>query len=189
MVLQDKHSRGRWYFKLNERPQVSWLTQDQFSIVLNSEGRKVGDFDEQRDWSGGRGKEGQTMIGNRITIKLALPGRDLSPNARCHWSKKDRARAALKEAAWALCLEQMGTERPRWEKASGQAAFYWPDARRRDFDNAAASIKAAWDGIVASGLIEDDRAGCLEIEKPIFAVDRENPRVEITITRLDPPAE
>lgn len=36
---------------------MSFQTQDQFSVVLNAEGRKVGDFDEQRDWSGVRGGE------------------------------------------------------------------------------------------------------------------------------------
>jgi hypothetical protein len=57
MQLNDAHSRGRWYFQLIGQPSVSWLTQDSFSIVLNSEGRKIGDYDEQRDWSGGRGGE------------------------------------------------------------------------------------------------------------------------------------
>src|SRR5688572_26442509 len=56
LVLNDRHSRGNWYFKI-EKPAVTWLTSEQFSIVLNSEGRKIGDFDEQRDWSGGRGGE------------------------------------------------------------------------------------------------------------------------------------
>jgi len=57
LILTDRNSRGRWFFQLQGRPTVSWLTQDQFSIVLSSEGRKIGDFDEQRDWSGGRGGE------------------------------------------------------------------------------------------------------------------------------------
>lgn len=57
LKLNDRHSRGDWFFTLEGRPTVSWLTSEQFSIVLNSEGRRVGDFDEQRDWSGGRGGE------------------------------------------------------------------------------------------------------------------------------------
>lgn len=57
LELNDRHSRGRWYFQLTGRPSVTFQTQDQFSVVLNAEGRKVGDFDEQRDWSGGRGGE------------------------------------------------------------------------------------------------------------------------------------
>ena len=54
LLLTDSNSRGRWYFTIS-RPVVNRLNQDQFSIVLNAEGRRVGDFDEQRDWSGGRG--------------------------------------------------------------------------------------------------------------------------------------
>ena len=57
LKLNDRHSRGDWYFQLEGRPSVSWLTSESFSIVLNSEGRRIGDFDEQRDWSGGRGGE------------------------------------------------------------------------------------------------------------------------------------
>lgn len=57
MVLQDRHSRGSWYFNLQGRPDVSWMTGESFSIAISSEGRKIGDFDEQRDWSGGRGGE------------------------------------------------------------------------------------------------------------------------------------
>jgi hypothetical protein len=57
LQLSDRHSKDRWLFKTANTPSITWLTQDQFSVVLNSEGRKIGDFDEQRDWSGGRGGE------------------------------------------------------------------------------------------------------------------------------------
>lgn len=56
LQITDPHSRS-WFFKLSDPPKVDFLTQDQFNIVINAEGRKVGDFDEQRDWSGGRGGE------------------------------------------------------------------------------------------------------------------------------------
>lgn len=55
LKLTDAHSKGEWLFKLVQPPSVSWLTQDQFSVVLSSEGRMIGDFDEQRTWHGGRG--------------------------------------------------------------------------------------------------------------------------------------
>lgn len=57
LQLDDGHSKGKWLFQLTGTPSVSWLTQDQFSIVLNKESRKIGDFDEQRTWKGGRGGE------------------------------------------------------------------------------------------------------------------------------------
>ena len=57
--LTDAHSKGTWLFRIstNPPPSVTWVTQDQFSVVINSEGRRVGDFDEQRTWNGGRGGE------------------------------------------------------------------------------------------------------------------------------------
>jgi len=57
LQLDDYHSRGQWLLNLTGQPSVSWFTQDSFSVVLNAESRKIGDFDEQRDWSGGRGGE------------------------------------------------------------------------------------------------------------------------------------
>lgn len=57
LELSDSHSRGSWLFQLTGQPSVTWLTSEQFSIVLNSEGRRIGDFDEQRTWNGGRGGE------------------------------------------------------------------------------------------------------------------------------------
>ncbi len=56
-TLSDGRSSGEWRFKLAQNPSVTWLTSEQFNVVLNAEGRKIGDFDEQRDWSGGRGRE------------------------------------------------------------------------------------------------------------------------------------
>lgn len=57
LALTDRHSKGNWFFKITGTPSVTWLTSEQFSVVLNSEGRKIGDFDEQRTWEGGRGGE------------------------------------------------------------------------------------------------------------------------------------
>lgn len=57
LQMDDRHSRDKWLFQLSGQPSVSWFTQDQFSVVLNAESRRIGDFDEQRDWSGGRGGE------------------------------------------------------------------------------------------------------------------------------------
>jgi len=56
-TLSDGRSSGPWNFKLYKTPDIGWLTAEQFSVVLNAEGRRIGDFDEQRDWSSGRGGE------------------------------------------------------------------------------------------------------------------------------------
>ena len=67
---------------------------------------------------------------------------------------------------------------------SVKAVFYHSYKRRRDPDNATGSLKAAYDGIVDSGLVADDDYEHMEREKPTLTIDRKDPRVELTITRL-----
>jgi len=118
---------------------------------------------------------------NSITITLPLPDKSLSPNARVHWAKKSKAVKAYREAAkWAAFMATRPTP-PKWKNATYKAVFYWPNARRRDADNAVASIKAALDGIADAGVVINDSG--LWPERPEFHTDTENPRLEITITK------
>jgi crossover junction endodeoxyribonuclease RusA len=134
------------------------------------------------------------MMELRLTITLPLPPRELNPNARCHWAKKAKAVKEYRRRAWALARKAMRTP-PRWKEAEARAVFYWPDRRRRDRDNAQASLKAAWDGITDAGMLEDDSG--LTHRPCGWHVDRKNPRVELTITptraesiaRVDTPEE
>lgn len=59
-------------------------------------------------------------------------------------------------------------------------AFHWPDKRRRDDDNAIASIKAYKDGIADALGMDDWNLRMTAI--PTFSIDRSNPRVEITLS-------
>ena len=116
-----------------------------------------------------------------ITITVPLPDKALSPNARCHWRRiaeeKRMARdVANIKARFALNLEPA----PRWDKARAQVTFYWPDKRRRDADNAMASLKAVVDGIADAGIVANDSG--IWPERPVFETDARNPRVVITLT-------
>jgi crossover junction endodeoxyribonuclease RusA len=107
------------------------------------------------------------------TITLPLPSRNLSPNARVHWSKladfkKQARRLAALEGFLQLKLD---------EKLSGyRLDFYWSTKRRRDKDNAAAMCKAYLDG-VADFTGQDDSEW--DFDGVRFEIDRENPRLEI----------
>ena len=59
--------------------------------------------------------------------------------------------------------------------------FYWPTKRRRDKDNAAAMCKAYLDG-VADCVGQDDSDW--DFDGVRFAIDKENPRLEIVFTEL-----
>ncbi|MCH8275795.1 MAG: hypothetical protein IH851_13515 [Armatimonadetes bacterium] len=44
----------------------------------------------------------------------------------------------------------------KWREVTARLTFHFPDRRRRDHDNLAASFKSAWDGFVDAGLLVDD---------------------------------
>ncbi len=116
----------------------------------------------------------------RVTIPM--PPRSLNPNGRSHWAKKGAAARKLREAAFLVACE-VTAYRPGWTWCEAQAVFVFPNHRRRDQDNFAASLKAAWDGLRDAGVFVDDKY--LTPLPPKFVVEKRPgwPRgcVEITV--------
>jgi crossover junction endodeoxyribonuclease RusA len=115
-----------------------------------------------------------------LTFTLRMPPRELSPNARAHWRVKAAATKSYRLAGYLAGCRVLASERPGWVEAVAQVTFWLPDRRRRDRDNLAASLKAAFDGLVDAGILADD-AG-LHHAPLRLEVDARWPRVEITIT-------
>jgi len=116
-----------------------------------------------------------------ITILLPLPTRDLSPNARIHWAKRAKLVKASRKVAGLASLEALNLRKPPgWLKAKMEVKAYFKTLTFPDPDNFIASLKSSIDGIADSGIILDDKA--LWPERPVFAKDASNPRLEITIT-------
>jgi Holliday junction resolvase RusA-like endonuclease len=114
-----------------------------------------------------------------VVVILGLPDRRLSPNARVCWQAKSRAVKAYRSEAFFI-----GQRFPtRWKAAEAEATFFFRDKRRRDRDNLLASLKAAFDGIAAAGVVEDD-ADLTHLPVRV-EVDKANPRVEIKIRRTE----
>jgi Holliday junction resolvase RusA-like endonuclease len=91
-----------------------------------------------------------------------------------------RYRRLAKEA-----VESERVETIPWKVISVKATFFFKTDRRRDQDNAVGSIKAAYDGIVDSGLVSDDDYESMKRGMPEFFVDKANPRVMLEITRCE----
>jgi Holliday junction resolvase RusA-like endonuclease len=69
--------------------------------------------------------------------------------------------------------------RHQWRTATITVHWFSRTRTRPDADNALASLKAAFDGLVDAGVLADDREVTFA---PIrFAVDKADPRVEITV--------
>lgn len=132
-----------------------------------------------------------------VTITLPLPSKVLSPN--WHGPGK-RAPREKREAAWRIKAREVKRYRrrafiqtfqladfykPSWKTATIQATFYHPQHRRRDQMNLIGSLKAAEDGLVDSGLLADDEG--VTWLPAIRCIDRDAPRVELTITKTGMP--
>lgn len=121
---------------------------------------------------------------NVLVVVLPLPPKELSPNARVHWAKKARAvreyRALAINAAFCAGIAA-AIYTPGWERAEVQATFYFRQRRTRDADNLLASLKPALDSLADVGIVGND-SGLTHL--PVrLEIDRERPRVELTIRR------
>lgn len=111
-----------------------------------------------------------------MTITLPLPSSKLSPNARLSWRGKARLTKQHRTRAMLAALAATSPEDRSTRFSSYSLTFYFPDARKRDDDNAAASCKAYRDGI-ADALGIDDHTLPMN-QSPTILIDRENPRLE-----------
>lgn len=127
-------------------------------------------------------------MNEEVFVVLPLPPRVLSPNSSYTTLRGQFAKAAATKKLRRITAEAVreeGVESAPWGKVEVSAAFYHKTKRRRDADNAIGSLKAAYDGIVDAGLVLDDTPEHMERRQPTFAIDKDFPRVELTITRKD----
>ena len=94
--------------------------------------------------------------GNRWAVALPAGMELLNENQRLHWGKRSRLVAAIRNnAGWAARRARI----PRLEKAHIVYVVHpSPRLRRRDPGNWAPSAKAAVDGLVDAGVLEDDNS-------------------------------
>jgi|ERR1700759_1000283 len=97
---------------------------------------------------------------NEFRVTLGWPCKELSPNGRYHWAVVSKAKAAYRNACWALAIaegaKQFGSEWPEGEKRNFHMDFYPPNRRAIDDSNTAYRMKSGIDG-VADALGVDDR--------------------------------
>ena len=98
-----------------------------------------------------------------MTFTLPWPPTSLSPNARTHWAKLQKAKREYRQAcAWTA--RSQGGEKMNAEALHLTLTFYAPTRRAFDLDNALARIKSGLDGL-ADVLEVDDSRWALTIKK------------------------
>jgi crossover junction endodeoxyribonuclease RusA len=94
-------------------------------------------------------------------LVLPWPPKELSPNARVHWSVRSKKAKACREIAYWETKRLMAAgawqNLPAEGKIELHLDFYPPNRRPRDDDNLVASFKAFRDGIADALGIDDKR--------------------------------
>lgn len=95
----------------------------------------------------------------RLVVRLPLPDKRLSPNARAHWAVKSIAARAARHDGWlATMMVRNGYESfPEPSRIPVALHFIMPTARRRDTDNLFAGCKAYLDGVADALGVDDSR--------------------------------
>ncbi len=119
-----------------------------------------------------------------------LPGEELSPNARVHWTGRHQASSIYGQAVFYCCVDVLNRlERLPWRlgfppfrRPRLDLTFVFREYRERDEDNLRAQFKPGQDAIVRAGLIEGDSAEQIILGKISIEVDKE--RAPLTIIEL-----
>jgi crossover junction endodeoxyribonuclease RusA len=132
-------------------------------------------------WETAENRPGQALPAAVWVLSAPWPARELSPNARGHWSRAARAKRHQR-ALWASLAHQAGLGGVRglgmaWEV---HLAFAAPCRRARDLDNLLAACKAGLDGL-ADAMGVDDRHWRISIDR---ADPAPGGRVEIEVRLL-----
>lgn len=89
-------------------------------------------------------------------VVLPWPPKDLSPNARVHWSRRAKAARAYRSACFWLTKRDCLRPAPDG-RLHVTIEFIPPDRRQRDRDNLLASIKSGLDGFAEALGVNDSR--------------------------------
>lgn len=115
---------------------------------------------------------------------MTLPPESLNPNSSVGIWGKVKAKKDHNTEAWLVAIDWLNRRNlnpPRWQAATIQCHFYFSTKRRRDKDNAAASMKAAFDGFAKAGIVAND-SGFTPLPV-IMDIDKARPRVVIEIIK------
>lgn len=120
-----------------------------------------------------------------LTADVPRPPMTANDQRRATWRTMRAAKHEAGQLVWTLAKK---AKVPRLRQARVDVVWHAPTRTRRDADALGPFLKATLDGLVQAGVLGDDdyrhvpRVG-LGVE-----IDRQHPRIEITITEIGDPA-
>ncbi len=116
--------------------------------------------------------------------KLVIPGVFPTLNELIDMSKRHWAEYAKIKKTNTHTVAWIAKKLPKMERIYLDITWYCKD-RRKDLDNISAGIKFLLDGLVEAGVIPNDGWGEVAGFSHSFAVDKQNPRVEVVIEEVE----
>lgn len=92
-------------------------------------------------------------LNKKIINDYPWPPKELSPNARLHWAKKDEFRADFRKYCYLITDFNLNLE--RGVNYPVKVMFFPPNKKKRDLDNCLASCKSLLDGMCSRMGIDD----------------------------------
>lgn len=123
-----------------------------------------------------------------MTVKLIIPGRLPGMNEYIDEERRSRyAAARIKKTSMDTVIKAARTSLGDWAaEASVRMDYLWIEPNtRRDKDNVSSyGRKIIQDALVEGGYLPNDGWRNVDSFSDSFAVDAENPRIEVTITEV-----
>lgn len=132
----------------------------------------------------------EANLSTEFKVIIPWPPKELSPNARCHWAVKNRAKQRFQTHARIQmhnCFVATVDKKPRWKAAKYSIRALCGKSRRvrPDEDNLIASLKPALDCLQTVGIVENDRG--LSIAKSVewIKTNAKESLVELTVWSVE----
>ena len=124
-------------------------------------------------------------MNNKITMQLYdVPPAEIRGNSRSHFKVIRQINRKRRETAKFLALDAMHETGIKTLKPRVVVHYHFYNTREIDLDNLIIGMKSTLDGIVDSGLIEDDNPSKLKLEAEFTLCKKEEKKTLITVAEI-----
>ena len=124
-------------------------------------------------------------MNNKITMQLYdVPPAEIRGNSRSHFKVTRHINRKRRETAKFLALDAMHETGIKTLKPRVVVHYHFYNTREIDLDNLIIGMKSTLDGIVDSGLIEDDNPSKLKLEAEFTLCKKEEKKTLITVAEI-----
>ena len=125
------------------------------------------------------------IINKKITIELYdVPPPEIRGNSRAHYKIIRNINRQRRETAKFLALDAMQETSIKTLKPRITVHYHFYNTREIDLDNLIIGMKCTLDGIVDSGLIEDDSPSKVKLEAEFTLCKKNEKKTLITLTEI-----